>query len=252
MKYLTNKKVLKVSGADAPSFLQGQLTNDITKITENQAQLNALCQHQGKIIALLTIIKKDADFYLIVPESMLEIVKNRLSMFIIMSAVEISESDYSVIGCIGEDDCYHLTEEISYELSKEMYEEDDFFKLTCIENKIPEIYPETSEKFVPQMLNLDIDEFGVNFKKGCYTGQEVVARLHYLGKAKRRMYKFSADFEVKVGDELQVGNSHSLKASGIVVEVLKGLDGYKFLATMEVDKTTSEIFINSNKVFISE
>ena len=51
----------------------------------------------------------------------------------------------------------------------------------------------TSEKLVPQMLNLDIDEFGVNFSKGCYPGQEVVARLHYLGSAKRRLFAFESE-----------------------------------------------------------
>lgn len=249
MKILTNKAVIKVSGSDSTTFLQGQLSNDITQIDESTAQLNALCQHQGKIIALLTVVKKDDYFYILIPNSMLDIVFNRLSMFVIMSAVTLEKTKLSVAGDIGGDGQYRLTDEISYDVLEDHdFEEDEFFAATCIEDKIPEVYPQTSEKFVPQMLNLDIDEFGVNFKKGCYTGQEVVARLHYLGKAKRRLFKFNSDFEVKVGDELIVENSNSQKASGIVVDVVNLPAFCLFLATLEVDKTAEKITINNQPI----
>jgi folate-binding protein YgfZ len=249
MKILTDNKVLKISGTDATSFLQGQLTNDIAKLDEKTAQLNALCQHQGKVIALLTVVKKADDFYAIINNSMLDIVKNRLSMFIIMSDVVIEISEFDAIGCLDGSGEFKLNDEISYDLLKDHdFETDEMWKTTLIESKIPEVYPQTSEKFVPQMLNLDIDEFGVNFKKGCYTGQEVVARLHYLGTAKRRMFEFSSDFEVKVGDELLVESSTSSKASGIVVSVIKLPAYYQFLATLEVDKSYKDVVINNNKV----
>jgi folate-binding protein YgfZ len=253
MQFLTDNKVLKISGSDAQSFLQGQLTNDINNLDERTAQLNALCQHQGKIIALVTVVKKSDDFYVIIASSMLEIVKNRLSLFIIMSDVVITTTSYSVIGCLDGSGEYVLTDEISYNLQdNHTLENDEIFEATLIENNIPEIYPQTSEKFVPQMLNLDIDEFGVNFKKGCYTGQEVVARLHYLGKAKRRMFKFSSDTKVQVGDELHVESSTSSKASGVVVRVVKLPAFYQFLATLEVDKTTENITIDNQKITLYE
>jgi folate-binding protein YgfZ len=249
MKILTGNKVLKISGTDATSFLQGQLTNDIANLDEKTAQLNALCQHQGKVIALLTMVKKADDFYAIIDNSMLDIVKNRLSMFIIMSDVAIEISEFDAIGCLDGSGEFKLNDEISYDLLKDHdFETDEMWKTTLIESKIPEVYPQTSEKFVPQMLNLDIDEFGVNFKKGCYTGQEVVARLHYLGTAKRRMFEFSSDFEVKVGDELSVENSTSSKASGIVVSVIKLPAYYQFLATLEVDKVSEKISINNKTI----
>jgi folate-binding protein YgfZ len=253
MQFLTDNNVLKISGSDAQSFLQGQLTNDINNLDERTAQLNALCQHQGKIIALVTVVKKSDDFYVIIASSMLEIVKNRLSLFIIMSDVVITTTSYSVIGCLDGSGEYVLTDEISYNLQdNHTLENDEIFEATLIENNIPEIYPQTSEKFVPQMLNLDIDEFGVNFKKGCYTGQEVVARLHYLGKAKRRMFKFSSDTKVQVGDELHVESSTSSKASGVVVRVVKLPAFYQFLATLEVDKTTENITIDNQKITLYE
>jgi folate-binding protein YgfZ len=83
-----------------------------------------------------------------------------------------------------------------------------------IDSQIPEVYLTSSEKFVPQMLNLDINEVGVNFSKGCYPGQEVVARLHYLGEAKRRLFAFKSDSEMKVGDSLYCSSSKAAKARG--------------------------------------
>jgi len=247
-----NKQAIKVSGSDGLSFLQGQLSNDISKIGDKTAQINALCQHQGKIIAILTIVKKDDSFYLILPNSMVDIVIKRLSMFIIMSDVKLEISDFTVVGRINGSGEYKLNAKISYDLLKNNIDTDEKFNAICIENKIPEIYPQTSEKFVPQMLNLDIDEFGVNFTKGCYTGQEVVARLHYLGKAKRRLFKFSSDFEVKIGDELIVEGSQSQKASGIVVDIVKLPDLYQFIATLEVGKTNDKITIDGKVININE
>jgi len=116
--------------------------------------------------------------------------------------------------------------------------------LACIANSIAEVELKTSEKFVPQLLNLDVDEVGVNFTKGCYPGQEVVARLHYLGKSKRRMRQFECEGEVNVGDELIVTGSKSAKASGIVVRRVQ-LDGKsQCLATVEVAYEDDKITLN--------
>ena len=119
------------------------------------------------------------------------------------------------------------------------------WEAACIANDIPEVTLDTSEKFVPQLLNLDVDEVGVNFTKGCYPGQEVVARLHYLGKSKRRMRQFECEGEVNVGDELIVTGSKSAKASGIVVRRVQ-LDGKsQCLATVEVAFEDVTITLNN-------
>ena len=113
-------------------------------------------------------------------------------------------------------------------MNKEINDNDYEWKKACIDWQIPEVVLSTSEKLVPQMLNLDIDEFGVNFSKGCYPGQEVVARLHYLGKAKRRLFSFKSESEMQVGDNLYCASSKAAKArgerykgSGIVVSKVK-------------------------------
>ena len=102
------------------------------------------------------------------------------------------------------------------------------------------------------MLNLDINEIGVNFSKGCYPGQEVVARLHYLGEAKRRLFAFKSDFEMQVGDSLYCSSSKAAKArgdrykgSGIVVNSVKFNSVFYCLATLDTELLDCEITLNN-------
>ena len=251
--FLENYQVLQVSGKDSLDFLQGQVTNDINKLDKKTAQLNAVCQHQGRVIAITTIIKNDDGFYLILPIDMVDIVFKRLSMFIVISDVSIKKNNLSVIGVLGGDGRYKLDDTFSFELvEKHNFKTNTMWETTCIENKIAEISSLTSEKFTPQMLNLDIEEIGVNFSKGCYTGQEIVARLHYLGKSKRRLFKFSSDFKVSIGDEIKSTNPDIQKTLGTVIRVIKLSTYYHFLATFEVDKIDKEITINNKQIQINE
>ena len=102
------------------------------------------------------------------------------------------------------------------------------------------------------MLNLDIDEFGVNFSKGCYPGQEVVARLHYLGEAKRRLFSFKSDSEIQIGDSLYCASSKTAKArgerykgSGVVVNSVKYNSIFYCIATLDIDLLDSKITLNN-------
>jgi folate-binding protein YgfZ len=215
-------------------------------------QLNAYCQHQGKIIALIWVMKQADDFYLSFPDGLKAIVVQKLTMYKMMSDVDIKDMSDEIIqlGVVDEnfDGAYKLNNQQSVALVKTLdgVELDDAneWEAACITNDIPEVTLATSEKFVPQLLNLDIDEVGVNFTKGCYPGQEVVARLHYLGKSKRRMRQFECEGEVNMGDELVVAGSKSAKASGIVVRRVKLGAKSSFLATVEVAYEDEKITLN--------
>ncbi|QKQ23823.1 folate-binding protein YgfZ [Candidatus Ruthia endofausta] len=214
---MKDRVTLKINGADAQSFLQGQLSNNIASIGENEWQLNAYCQHQGKVIALFWVTKVKGNFYLNFPDNLQNKVLKRLNMFILMANVEIKQATLNTNPPIDV-------------------------------MKHPEVYLITSEKFVPQELNLDIDEVGVSFSKGCYPGQEVVARLHYLGKPKRFMRLFECGQVLNVGDKLIALGSKSTKASGIVVRCVKSADKLRYLATIEVKYQDSEITCNDAKL----
>jgi folate-binding protein YgfZ len=249
---LTNRAILKLSGNDTQTFLQGQLSNDIDALEEGVVQLNTYCQHQGKIIALLWVMKQNKDFYLSFPSDLKNIVSQKLTMFKMMSDVDIVDMSDELIqlGLFDDnfDGAFKLNNQQSVALVKTLdgikLDDTSEWEAACIANDVPEVTLATSEKFVPQLLNLDIDEVGVNFTKGCYPGQEVVARLHYLGKSKRRMRQFECEGEVNVGDELIVTGSKSAKASGIVVRRVQ-LDGKsQCLATVEVAYEDDKITLN--------
>jgi folate-binding protein YgfZ len=112
----------------------------------------------------------------------------------------------------------------------------NFWALQEIRAGIPTVYPETREAFVPQMANLQLID-GVSFTKGCYTGQEVVARMQYLGKLKRRMYlaHVRSDTPPRPGDELFAQGSASGQGAGKVVDAQAAGDGYDLLAVIELE-----------------
>ena len=262
--HLKNRALLEVSGKDAATFLQGQLSNDIIKLNTKSVQVSAYCQHQGKILALFWVIKHKDSFFLSFPLDLLDSIKSRLQVFIIMSDVVIEDitTEYIQVGSIGEahQEALVINDKLSLiiadnkDINKFNVESIDFWNKACIDSLLPEIYSVTSEKLVPQMLNLDIDEFGVNFSKGCYPGQEVVARLHYLGSAKRRLFAFEVSSEAHIGDSLYCPSSKSAKArgaryksSGIVIFRIKYSSHFYCLATLEVELKDAKITLNNEQ-----
>jgi len=252
---LKNRALLQLTGKDVQPFLQGQFSNDINALEEGVVQINAYCQHQGKIIALIWVMKKAEDFYLSLPSDLADVVVKRLSMFKMMSDVTITEVTDGIIqlGVIDEDfdDKFKLNDQQSIALVDNVnginFSNSEIWKQACIESGLPEVYLNTSEQFVPQLLNLDIDEVGVSFTKGCYPGQEVVARLHYLGKSKRRLRTFECEGDIVVGDELIATHSTSAKASGMVVRHVKLETKSLCLATIEIAHEDGEIALNNTR-----
>jgi folate-binding protein YgfZ len=154
---------VRVHGADALAFLQGQLSNDVMQLSAAQPMLAGLHNPQGRAIAVLRLLLLAPDEVLaVLPRELVAPVIARLSKFVLRSKVKLSEADAPP--------------------GIERRELD-------IQQGIPQVYAATSEAFVAQMLNLDVVG-GISFEKGCYTGQEVIARAHYRGKVKRRMQRF--------------------------------------------------------------
>ena len=259
---LKNRALVRISGDDAEEFLQNQLSNDISKLEDSNIQFNAYCQHQGKMIALFWAMRFENSFLLSFPIDLLEKIVTRLQMFVIISEVniEVVSDRFIQIGLLNETHSkgYSINESMSLLIVSKnidrdeiMTNEDEWIK-ACIDNNIPEVSLKTSEKLVPQMLNLDIDEFGVNFSKGCYPGQEVVARLHYLGEAKRRLFSFTSESEMQVGDNLYCASSKAAivrgdryKGSGIVVNKVKYNSIFYCLATLDLDLLSDKITLNN-------
>ena len=260
--YLKNRSLLYISGSDSESFLQSQLTNDISKLGDSEIQINAYCQHQGKIIGLFWVMRYQNGFLISFPIDLIEKIKSRLKMFIIMSDVVIEDfsNEFFQIGLIDEQniDAYILNDSLSIMIAdannKKItnFGNIEVWDKSYFDSSLPEIFSVTSEKLVPQMLNLDINEIGVNFSKGCYPGQEVVARLHYLGSAKRRLFSFKSHNEMQIGDSLYCATSKTAlargdryKGSGMVVSKVKYNSLFYCLATLDVDLIDDEIKLNN-------
>ena len=179
-----------------------------------------------------------------------------------MSDVKIEDvsEKYHQVGLINEShsNAYSFNHDLSLhidefkEANEDIDDNNDEWIKACIDFQIPEVSLVNSEKLVPQMLNLDINEVGVNFSKGCYPGQEVVARLHYLGEAKRRLFAFKSEHEIKVGDSLYCASSKAAKVrgsrykgSGLVVNSVKLHSLFYCLATLDIDLLDSEITLNN-------
>ena len=255
--HLNNRALLKITGSESESFLQSQLSNDISKLDNSSVQLSAYCQHQGKVLALFWVIRFGDNFLLSFPFDLLDSIKARLQMFVLMADVKITDvtEQYLQMGLIGisQKDSFTINEQLSLiiadpkNLSKFDLTSQDHWDKACIDSFLPEVSIASTETFIPQMLNLDINEVGVNFSKGCFPGQEVVARLHYLGKAKRRLFAFKSDSPLSIGDTLYCAESKSAKASGSVVSQVKfGADFY-CLATLEVANKDNKITISNDQ-----
>lgn len=143
---------------------------------------------------------------------------------------------YEIIG--PDDELIRLWEELE-SAAKPMHS--NFWALQEIRAGIPTVFPETAEAFVPQMANMQLID-GVSFTKGCYTGQEVVARMQYLGKLKRRMYLAHVDADVppRPGDELFAEGSTSGQGAGKVVDAQASGNGYDLLAVIEIDSAEGQ------------
>lgn len=254
LKHLT---LLIVEGDDRETFLQGQLTNDIRDLSEGWSQLDGLCTPKGRMLANMRLITGENLYFMLVASELAESVLKRLSMFILRSKVSISPAseDFSFFGLSGSaagdlleiklekidetktttDGCSitRIAGEIPRYLvagpaaairsrlaalkTKSDEADDNDWKLADIRAGLPWVHEGTVEAFVPQMVNLP-QVNGVSFTKGCYTGQEVVARMQYLGKLKRRMYRVAIDGDCPApGTALFSPQSQSGQGAGMVV-----------------------------------
>ncbi|WP_373018827.1 folate-binding protein YgfZ [Thiomicrorhabdus sp.] len=272
---LAHQALLKVSGSDANTFLQGQLTSDINDVSANKAQLSSYCDPKGNVLAIFLIFKYQGDFYLSFDGSLKETIQKRLSMFVLRSDVQITNAGQELIhiGFGGEFGDLDIQRRLETKV-KAVYEsghveaegmEDVFvvkvpgpyhkydlfgpveqikqawlklrdnsdltntqdWNLLNIAAGIPEITAANAGTFTAQFLNLDKLE-AINFKKGCFPGQEIIARIHYRGKVTKRMLRIRLEETVDLapGDTLTLhdnsGKNHNLEVINSNPDILGG------------------------------
>jgi folate-binding protein YgfZ len=196
---LEDQGVVRVHGPDARAFLQGQLSNDVTRLAPERSLLAGYHNPQGRAIAILRLLWLGEDDVLaVLPRELAAPVATRLAKFVLRAKVKVADesSGWHARGLIGSElpGAVRVGSSPSRWLSVSRTSEPTngergLWHRLDIEAGQPQVFTATSEEFVAQMLNLDALD-AIAFDKGCYTGQEVIARAHYRGRVKRRLQRF--------------------------------------------------------------
>jgi len=198
---------IKVTGPDAFEFLQGQLSNDLKRLESEPEILAAWCNPKGRVIWFGTVRAIESGFGLSAATETAEDIVKRMEMFRFRSKVDFEAVD-------------------------EGQTVDPAF---LVEHGYPFIGAAQVEQFTPHMLNFDLLD-AISLDKGCYTGQEIVARTHYKGATKRRTLRFESEAPVSVGDKVSLDTRE-------IGEVLN-VAGNILLAVVPADKADESLSIN--------
>ncbi len=215
--------VLAFRGPDAARFLQGQLSAEIEKLDVGRSTLAGLHNPQGRVIAVLALVRSAADeLFAVLPAELVTDVLTRLRKYILRAKVRIDDVSTSVrvLGCASPPPAALASIDWSGRWIVLANADDGFepgeltradWEARDVLAGIPQVYTATRETFVSQMLNLDLSG-AIAFDKGCYTGQEVIARAHYRGRVKRRMqrWRYTGDETPRPGDAARGPDSRSL------------------------------------------
>jgi folate-binding protein YgfZ len=216
--------LLKISGIDAKKFLQGQLTCDVEAISEKTHSLGAHCNPQGRVISLFRLHQHQGAYYLLMSRDLVPITLNALKKYAVFFKVELTDATDKLA-------------ELSKTINLETYRD--------ILHGIPAIYPETSGKFLPHDLNLH-ESNTIDFHKGCYTGQEIIARMHYKATRKNHLYHatINRNINVKPGEDIYNLNHNIV---GTIVDAIDlGQHYYVLLITDSSNAKNEYLFLQQH------
>lgn len=225
--------IVEVRGPDAVKLLQGQVTADIESLDAGDSTYGALCTNKGRVISTFLIYHSEQAFYCRLPKDNAALFAETLKKYAVFYKVEIllredlgilvSLEDHPTLGALEvHSNLSHPNgvteiwiEESSWESALDALSEmspapESRWQLAKIQLGRPDIHETTAEVFLPHALSLDLAE-AISFTKGCYTGQEIVARTHYRGKSKKRLFRLQLDSAPLVpGTDLQDAQESSL------------------------------------------
>ena len=257
--------LIRFAGVDSLSFLQGQLSNDTRRLGAGEPLLAAFSTPQGRVISVLRLLPHSGGVLAVVPREMAGMTLERLRKYVMRSKVQIEDwsERFAVIGLDDHDrvggsevalpavgqgyveqngigvaradavgdrywavgDIQHLAHYLGDAPAAPFGQA---WRLADIRAGWPQIYAPTSELFVAQMLNLDLID-GISFTKGCFTGQEIIARTQHLGRIKRRLYRLGLPpGSWAIGQPIRLADGRS----GRLTEVVTGDAGVEALAVL--------------------
>lgn len=271
---------IRVTGTDQISFLQGQLTQDMQQLTPARPLYAGWASPKGRLLCLCWVVDWQDATWLLLPTGLTATIAQRLRMFVLRADVTIEESavavtpvtlqhreitdvklnKYPASYCFTEGNSLFLSATFDAEIGLQMALPDAQstgqpqplagqqqellrkWRLQNIRGGIPVVWPTTGNEFVPQMVNLDLLG-GISFTKGCYVGQEIVARTQNLGRIKRRMYRYSAanGSAVAPGDKISIAG----KPVGQVVDAIAtDPQSTELLAVISIDQLAGPLHLD--------
>ncbi len=264
--------VIRAQGEDAAKFLHGQLTQDVALMGQHEARLSAFCSAKGRMLASFVLFKRsDTDIFLVCSADILAPTLKRLAMFVMRAKAKLSDAsqEFAVYGMAGS-----RLQAVARDLPGNSLKADigaatlvllspagttprglwiapaaegppegpalalDLWQWGNVHSGIASITAPIVEAFVPQMLNYE-SVGGVNFKKGCYPGQEVVARSQFRGTLKRRGYIVHGDEPMAVGQEIFSAADAGQPCGTVALAAASPLGGFDAIASMQVAAATS-------------
>ena len=278
--------LIEISGEDAFPFLHRQISGDLNEIVSRGRMFSAWCHANGRVICTFLVFRRNHSLYLVLPAGMKDRILRRLTLYVLRADVRLTDASggHTLLGLYGanltvteifgsgvrsgeifvNEGCSvldlwgavprclaicrnnHLasvTEKIQGMCSKG---EASGWDLLDIEAGVPWITETTSEKFLPQMLNLDLMG-GLSYEKGCYPGQEVIARLHYRGELKRRMFLGTGQGEYIPGAGTELIRADTGTRIGEVINAVPCPGGdFRLLAVAETDGSSSPICLQDS------
>lgn len=198
---LEQRGVIRLTGADARKFLQGQVTCNLDDLNEARQLAGAQCTPKGRMIFNFVAMQLGDEILLSLPRKMVGTAIPALKKYAVFfkTTIDDASDDFATFGLAGLENAPCFTADLSLALVPNDTEapsfadncsagDDSHWSLLCLQAGFADIEPQTSDSFIPQMINWD-KVGGISFRKGCYTGQEIVARAHYRGAVKRHMIR---------------------------------------------------------------
>ncbi len=273
--------LLRFAGPEAASFLQGQVSNDTRRLSEQAPLLAAYSTPQGRVVSVMHLLPHSSGIIALLPRDLIQPVLERLRKYVLRAKVKIEDlsgqfacfglhaaaahaapdlcfegspvgdrerhyaerggigiaragvARYWVVGSIGDVAALAPPTDAGHGSDPKHVERD--WRLADIRSGLPQVYAATSELFVAQMLNLDLID-GISFTKGCFTGQEIVARTQHLGRIKRRMCRLRLPAGTwSIGQALRLTDGRS----GRLTELAESGARFEALAVLTTDASMS-------------
>ncbi len=277
---ISDQQILSVEGPDSAKFMQGQFTCNLTDVTPEAFRRGACCNPKGRMITSFSLAQTGENSYLMaMSDSLIDISKNHLKKYMVFFKTEMAKSDWVMAGLKGPHapsilkDVFGKAPTADFEQStieqglilklpfEAGYElwlkpdsaaetlnqinqhcpliEADNWKQVRIEAGLGHITASSHEELIPQMMNLP-QTGGVSFNKGCYTGQEIVARMQYLGKLKRHMYRVAFTSNTEPSDFAPIRLTGKESPVGQVINHICTSDNqYQALVVLEDKQLTA-------------